>query len=398
MLILILLLSQAQVYQSGPEDAGRELRPSPEGSQLVFEGIMAKVDRDSYRLGPGDVLTITYQGGCTSYMMASGATPVSSITVTSDQMVAVPGVGQLEVGGMTVGEAEDSLALMAEDVFPEAVLRLALAEPRSLRVAARGMISRPGTYVLTAVNRVSDLVEMAGGLSVYGSRRGVMRTSEGDSVSFNLVFDPQTMERASDPYLVDEAVVVFPLIEDPVYLVRQGLAPIERSSVETWGLPDSTDLSEFLGYTGGLSGDVDLAHSVLLRGDSSYSVWGPQSGVSDRLLQPGDTLRLVMMSDSLVIGGAVSTPGPVQYVPGWTVREYISLAGGFKPDASESSVRVLREGRVVRDGDGALEYPPRPGDVIEVPYTWISKNASILSVVSASLGVVSILFNIFGGN
>lgn len=109
-------------------------------------------------------------------------------------------------------------------------------------------------------------------------------------------------------------------------------------------------------------------------------------------------MRLVMMSDSLVIGGAVSTPGPVQYVPGWTVREYISLAGGFKPDASESSVRVLREGRVVRDGDGALEYPPRPGDVIEVPYTWISKNASILSVVSASLGVVSILFNIFGGN
>ncbi len=402
MLFLMLILLQAQLTQTGlvrEEDAEDETSST---TQLLIEGITEQVDRDRYRLGPGDILTLTFQGGCTRYMVASGASPVSMITVTSDGMVTAPGVGQLEVGGLTISAAQDTLAEMALHQYPGSDLRLALAQPRSLRVMVRGMVDTPGTYVMSSVHRVSDLVEQAGGLSMYGSRLGTMYTDEGDTLEVDLMFDPDTMRRIEDPYLTNNAVVSFPLMENPVYVVRRGRASDARGMsvppVETWDLQDSTDISLFLDYTGGLSGDVDLSRSMLVRGDSAWSVWSPRSGVRGIAMQPGDTLDLVLISDSVVVSGAVKSTGDLAYVPGWSVREYVARSGGFSYDAKESGVEVIREGRVVASGPGAHDYVPLPGDLIEVPYSWITRNRDAIAVLSTTVGIVSIVYNLLDRN
>lgn len=402
MLFLILLLAQAQLAQPSLVSDDQTGGTATGTTQLVIEGITEQVDRESYRLGPGDVLTLTFQGGCTSYMLASGATPVSMITVTSDGMVTSPGVGQLEVGGLTIAAAAEALAGMAARQYPGADLRVALAQPRSLRVTVRGMVDTPGTYVMSSVYRVSDLVETAGGLSVYGSRMGTMRTDDDDTLEVNLMFDPATSRRISDPYLTNNAVVSFPLAEDPVYVVRRGRTSDARGMpvppVETWELPDSTGLSGFLDYTGGLSGNVDLSRSVLVRGDSLLAIWSPRTGIHDRRLFPGDTLDLVMISDSVVVSGAVRSTGELPYVPGWTVREYVARKGGFNANAKESDLEVVREGRVVASGPRAHEYVPLPGDVIEVPYNWIARNGSTVAVLSTTVGIISIVYNLLDDN
>jgi protein involved in polysaccharide export with SLBB domain len=398
MLLLMLALLGATDGQAPAADDMRSQRAATEQTQVI-EGIIEPVDRGLYVLGAGDVLTISFQGGCNSYMLASGVVPMSVVTVSSDGMVPISGVGQVELGGQTIADAEETASRMAREHFPDAVLSLSLVQPRSLRVTARGMVNTPGTYVMSSVLRVSDLVERAGGLSIYGSRIGVMRTAEGDSLDVNLMFDPGTMERISDPYLTNNAVVIFPLLEDPVYLVRRGRYLDIRlnrvSPVETWDLPDSTTgLAEFLDYTGGLFGDVDLSRSALIRGDSVMSVWSPGEGIRDRLLRPGDTLSLVMISDSVVVSGAVAAPGPVPYVPGWNVREYVALTGGFEAEANEGEVKVVREGGVTAEGSDALEYLPLPGDVIEVPFSWTAKHAQTIGILSTTVGIISIVYNL----
>lgn len=397
MLFLTLLLAGIAVTTSDLSDVDTQ-SAGLTSSQLVIEDIVEAVDRDAFLLGPGDKITLTFQGGCTTFMLASGASPVSLVTITSDGMVTVPGVGQAELIGLTVNQAQELLAQMARDQYPRADLRIALAQPRSLRVTVRGMVNTPGRYVMSAVYRVSDLVEKAGGLSLYGSRQGVLRTQHGDTLQVNLMFDPQTMERISDPYLTNNAVVIFPICSDPVYVVRRGRVRDAQQqrvpAVETWDLPDSTGMRRFLDYTGGLTGDVDLSRSVLLRGDSAISIWERRTGLADHILLPGDTLSLVMTSDSVVVAGAVDRAGELPYVPGWNVREYVARTGGFNANAKEGEVEVIREGQVVSRGSQALDFVPLPGDVIEVPYSWVARHGSSVAILSTTVGIISIVYNL----
>lgn len=398
MLLLILALIGADDTQSRISDGVMPSRAVATEQTQMFEGVVEPVDREDYVLGPGDVLTVSFQGGCNSYMLASGVSPLSVVTVSGDGMVAISGVGQVELAGQTIAEAERKASGLARSHYPGADLMLSLARPRQLRVTARGMVDTPGNYLMSSVLRVSDLLERAGGLSIYGSRIGVMRTAEGDTLDFNLMFDPATMERVSDPYLTNNAVVVFPLLEDPVYVMRSGRYLDARlnqvSPVETWDLPDSTGVEEFLDYTGGLFGDVDLSRSVLIRGDSIMRVWKRGRGLSHRMLRVGDTLSLVMISDSVVVSGAVAVPGPVPYVPGWNVREYVALTGGMAPEANEGDTRIIREGQVTVDGSDALEYLPLPGDVIEVPYSWTARHSETIGILSTTVGIISIVYNL----
>ncbi|MDX8379274.1 MAG: polysaccharide biosynthesis/export family protein [Gallionella sp.] len=67
------------------------------------------------------------------------------------------------------------------------------------------------------------------------------------------------------------------------------------------------------------------------------------------------------------INGQVASPGAYPYQPGLSVRKAVSLAGGFKERASESSIYVVREKDDQHEQSKiVLDAAVYPGDTITV--------------------------------
>jgi polysaccharide export outer membrane protein len=83
------------------------------------------------------------------------------------------------------------------------------------------------------------------------------------------------------------------------------------------------------------------------------------------MLHPNDTV-FVSQAPPFYVSGEVRNAGAFPFTPGLTVRQAISMAGGFSPDAS-SNLRVVRALNGKSVGlKITLDDPVQPGDTIVV--------------------------------
>jgi polysaccharide export outer membrane protein len=127
-----------------------------------------------YRLGPGDQIKVTvFQN------------PDLSIEtrVSENGVINYPLVGNITVGGSSIGEAERKIAsaLKSGNYLKNPQVNIVLGQVRGSQVAVLGQVQRPGRFPLETTNtRVSDLLAAAGGVTpmgddtliVTGTRRG----------------------------------------------------------------------------------------------------------------------------------------------------------------------------------------------------------------------------------
>jgi polysaccharide biosynthesis/export protein len=84
------------------------------------------------------------------------------------------------------------------------------------------------------------------------------------------------------------------------------------------------------------------------------------------LLRPRDTI-FVSEAAKVFVSGEVKSGGAFTFNPGMTVRQAISMAGGFTPEASSGRVRVVRavDGKM-REVKVKLDEPVQAGDTVVV--------------------------------
>jgi polysaccharide export outer membrane protein len=115
----------------------------------------------------------------------------------------------------------------------------------------------------------------------------------------------------------------------------------------------------------GAAGPADAAHAEVIRIDLEKL----QSGLlaQNPLLQANDTV-LVPRASRVFVFGEVRSPG-VYNAPsgGMTVRQAVSLAGGFARGAARNTARILRplEGRML-ELNAKLDDAVAPGDTVVV--------------------------------
>ncbi|MCK5131269.1 MAG: polysaccharide biosynthesis/export family protein [Candidatus Sabulitectum sp.] len=378
-------------------DVSEDLPAQPEVRIQDFS-IFEPVDRDEYILGAGDVLQLVVEGGLSEVMLISGLSPISPCQVSGDGRIQIQGVGQLDVMGMTITQAEAALQQLARLYYRRVTIGLSLLQPRTVKVWITGMVARPGQYTLYVINRVSDLVSAAGGMSSYSSRTGWMVTASGDSVFVDLHFDPNTGRPVSDPFVDGGAGVVFELVRSPVYVVRPGIRNYNDAyavpEVEIWDASPGETIEELMYRIGGITGDVDLARSTLITSRGPAPVWLPNQGFADQLVQAGDTLRLVVHGNDIYVAGAVHQRGIISYTPGASVRVYVERAGGKVYNASLGGTTVTRDGVQIASGEEALNTEALPGDVIEVPYNWVAQHAQEIGILATVVGITSVIINL----
>ena len=115
-----------------------------------------------YLLGPGDNVRIS---------VFQNPDMTTEARVSDSGSVTFPLIGAIEVGGMTVGQAEQKIgaALKSGGFVLKPQVNMIVTQFRSRQVSVLGYVNRPGRYPLEDQNfRLADVVALAGGLSPQG--------------------------------------------------------------------------------------------------------------------------------------------------------------------------------------------------------------------------------------
>jgi polysaccharide export outer membrane protein len=139
-------------------------------------------NNQDYRLGAGDAIGVqVYQS------------PDLSIDarVSESGVISYPLVGSVQLGGLTIAEAEKKIAdaLRSGGFVKVPQVNIVLRQVRGNQVAVLGQVSRPGRFPLETFNtRVSDMLAAAGGTTATGDDVLIV-TGQRDGKPFRKVID-----------------------------------------------------------------------------------------------------------------------------------------------------------------------------------------------------------------
>ncbi|UCF63714.1 MAG: polysaccharide biosynthesis/export family protein, partial [bacterium] len=127
--------------------------------QYQEQTLEKSIDSSKYILGPGDLLLINILGPLENQVFTE---------VTLEGYVVIPGIADLKVSGMTLHEGSDYIKSELNYYFRDSRFSIRLMRMRKFRVYVVGEIVKPGTYFMRGTDRLSDLIELAQGISSGG--------------------------------------------------------------------------------------------------------------------------------------------------------------------------------------------------------------------------------------
>jgi polysaccharide biosynthesis/export protein len=159
------LLSGTALAQASAPSQSSQALAAPATPAAVAPGpqaTSAPVAMADYRLGPGDAIGVqVYQSPDLSV----------DARVSESGVISYPLVGSVQIGGLTISEAEKKIAdaLRAGRFVKVPQVNIVLRQVRGNQVAVLGQVSRPGRFPLETFNtRVSDMLAAAGGTTATG--------------------------------------------------------------------------------------------------------------------------------------------------------------------------------------------------------------------------------------
>lgn len=221
------------------------------------------------------------------------------------------------------------------------------------QVNIEGEVKSPGTYVITSKNqRISDLVRMSGGLSIYAYPEGayLIRKSKKSDSEKNLLNQ-----------------------------VAQNIGTKVKKQTEP---TDSTELRKQLFK------DTDIV------GISLKNIIDNPGSQYDLILEEGDLLSIPKILETVNVSGEVMMPNTVRYLKKLSFKDYVDAAGGFGNNALKKKAYVIHANgsvEVTRSFCGIRSYPKvNPGSRIIVPEKPIKREMSTGEIISITTSIVSV--------
>jgi protein involved in polysaccharide export with SLBB domain len=326
-----------------------------------FLPVLAGPVPEDYRLGPGDMLVL----------IITGEVELShTLTVTRDGFVVIPQVGQVGVTGLTLGQLRHVLYTRLGRVYSgirrgsaTTQFDVSVVTTRANQVYVVGEVVQPGAYQIGALGTVLTALYAAGGITEDGNVRRVEVRRAGQLVDSLDLHDYLLRGDARGDVRLETGDVVFvpvhgPRVEVSGAVVRPAIYEARPGEL----------LADVLAAAGGLRPDADLKAITVYRylpagergpgmvsrvalsvalGLASEAGVGVGAAVPDMEVRDGDSIavhRAVPIDQALSvrISGTVRRPGRYPWVPGMTLRDLVTLAGGPVIGADLRSAEVAR--------------------------------------------------------
>jgi polysaccharide biosynthesis/export protein len=270
----------SQADQKGKDDSGQRITGVP------MEG---PVNPSEYVVGPSDVFALTFWG----------APPLEyTLLVTPEGTLLIPTVGEVRVADMTLAAARSRVVEAVEKKYRPGSLTMTLIRPRAFIVTLRGVVSKPGQYIASAVDRVEKII------------------SEGASVNTpTTTFTIPALSQTGLPVTADDFKV--PKVN-------------ARSEID-----ENVSLRHIiLIHRNGDTVRVDIPKFYATR-ESKYN---PFLVDGDIIIVPGKSLSMNFVS----IHGAVNMPGRYEFVDGDNLLGLISIAQGLSETTERRKATIYR--------------------------------------------------------
>jgi len=176
------MFSQTPPSPSQPQPSPPPLQAAATATPVAPASVAPVPNNQDYRLGAGDAIGVqVYQS------------PDLSIDarVSESGVISYPLVGSVQLGGLTIAEAEKKIAdaLRSGGFVKVPQVNIVLRQVRGNQVAVLGQVSRPGRFPLETFNtRVSDMLAAAGGTTATGDDVLIV-TGQRDGKPFRKVID-----------------------------------------------------------------------------------------------------------------------------------------------------------------------------------------------------------------
>ena len=227
-------------------------------------------------------------------------------------------------------------------------------------------------------------------ISVYGDPdlMKVQTVRPGGKISFPLVGDVQAAGLTPDALRRGLVTEISRYVRDPKVTVIVTKYNSRRVSVlgevKTPGLlrlSSDIGLLEAISRAGGITEEADLLGALLVRrgevmGVNFHRLLKEGDASQDIVLEPNDAILIPNIRDKKVfVLGQVQKPLVVALLPGTTVVEAVSRAGGLTEDADLPGAVLVREGqpqpvnfeRLFREADSTQNVLLRPNDLVLIP-------------------------------
>ncbi|SFE82174.1 SLBB domain-containing protein [Thermophagus xiamenensis] len=334
-------LSEKKVIIPGEEERNLFGFSFFNSENLTFEPSVNLPVSDSYIIGPGDVIYIDIWGVSEqSYQL----------TVDNSGNINIPGVGAVQIEGLTLGKAREKvfnkLVLIYSELKgdnPKTFANIYLGQIRPIKVHVIGDVFAPGSYTLPGTATVFNALYLAGGPNLNGSFRNIKVIREGKVIKTLDVYDYLINGNASHNItLRDDDVILV-----PAYLnrIRVG-GEFKRTGI--FEAKEGETVADMIKYAGGFTDKAYHDRVEIFRNESRRMLF--RSLTTDQfeseLVQNGDSLYAGVMTQRIenrvILEGAVMRPGNYELGDGLMLSELLNQADGLREDAFMERAQILR--------------------------------------------------------
>ncbi len=323
--------------------------------------MIEEIDPAEYIVGPGDVLWFSIQGGIPAELSGSDAGSILYITITPDGYAVIPSAGAWSVTGLRLYEATDLIEAGFNSRYSGLRGMAGLAVIRVFRVPISGQVISQGMYNVSGASRLTDLLDMAGGITAPGSWTSIQIVhSNGDTSEVDITEFILNGIMHSNPVLSLGDRVHVPLADE--FIRVEGAVRMSGTVATAYGGSPEFDV-----WSGSVRGMVEYIPgetvSILIQRiggtrtwasrDSCYVIRTLPGGQEEKIrapldnplidteLLPGDRVVCPGLPPVVAVTGFVNSPGVYSYTADMGAFFYISQAGGLLHEASESGIRIV---------------------------------------------------------
>ncbi len=345
--------------------------------QQYLETVLAKaIDSTKYILGPGDQILIKIWGPLENQFL---------LEITPEGYLIIPTVSDLKVSGLTLFQGSELVKKMVNDFYKNVSSSVRLVRMRKFRVYIVGEIQNPGTYYVRSADRISDVIELANGLTEWADDTRIqVKSSIGDLNSINISKFFVSGNLDENPTLNGGDIIYIPPIDlEKNYVVVEG----NVGSEGIYQIQPGENLYTFMTRIRAINRKSNLNNVILVRNGEKviYDLITEVSFVKREELKSGDRLIIPSNRDRVYVKGEVYQAGPYPYMANFAAQDYAGMAGMLESAQSVNNIIVIRKvsGKVEKGGSVIVDK----GDIVVVPQRSRENTKDIMTILTPIVSI-----------